>query len=129
MDKLDELLKNFDLEFFGSGKHKISIERALELFRDNEAFIVDVRAKEEISYVRFDFALNIPVSDIPNRLAEIPEDKMVIVFCSSVVRATIVYTYLRLKGYVYVKILTAGLSEIVSCLKPDYVLKIAGNSL
>ena len=129
MDKLDELLKNFDLEFFGSGKHKISIERALELLRDNEAFIVDVRAKEEISYVRFDFALNIPVSDIPNRLAEIPEDKTVIVFCSSVVRATIVYTYLRLKGYAYVKILTAGLSEIVSCLKPDYVLKIAGNSL
>ena len=129
MDNFDELLKNFDLEFFGSGRHKISVEKALELLRDNKAFIVDVRTKEEVSHVRFDFALNIPVSDIPNRLAEIPEDKMVIVFCSSVVRATIVYTYLRLKGYVYVKILTAGLSEIVSCLKPDYVLKIAGNSL
>ena len=123
MDNFDELLKNFDLEFFGSGRHKISVEKALELLRDNKAFIVDVRTKEEVSHVRFDFALNIPVSDMPDRLVEIPEDKKVIVFCSSVVRAAIVYTYLRLKGYADVRILTAGLSEIAGCLKPGYVLK------
>ena len=46
MDKFDELLKNFDLEFFGSGKHKISVETALELFRNNKAIVVDVRSKE-----------------------------------------------------------------------------------
>ena len=129
MDKFDELLKNFDLEFFGSGRHKISVEKALESFRDNKAFIVDVRTKEEASHVRFDFALNIPVSDIPDRLAEIPEDKTVIVFCSSVVRAAIVYTYLRLKEYSDVKILTAGLSEIAGCLKPGYVLKTTRKNL
>jgi len=121
-------LKNFDLEFFGSGKHKISVEKALELLRDNKTIIVDVRTKEEVSHVRFDFALNIPISDMPDRLAEIPEDKTVIVFCSSVVRAAIVYTYLRLKGYSDVKILTAGLSEIVGCLKPGYVLKTTEKS-
>ncbi|RKY40229.1 MAG: rhodanese-like domain-containing protein [Candidatus Makaraimicrobium thalassicum] len=129
MDKFDELLKNFDLEFFGSGRHKISVEKALELHRDNKAVIVDVRTKEEVSHVRFDFALNIPVSHIPDRLAEILEDKTVIVFCSSVVRAAIVYTYLRLKGYSDVKILTVGLSEIAGCLKPGYVLKTTGKSL
>ena len=128
MDKFDELLKNFDLEFFGSGGHKISVEKALESFRDNKAFIVDVRTKEEVNYVRFDFALNIPVSDLPLRMAEIPEDKTIIVFCSSVVRAAIVYTYLRLKGYADVKILTAGLSEIAGCLKPGYVLKTTEKS-
>jgi len=123
MDKFDELLKNFDLEFFGSGRHKISVEKALGSLRDNKAVIVDVRTKEEVSHVRFDFALNIPVSDIPDRLAEIPAGKTVIVFCSSVVRAAIVYTYLRLKGHADVKILTAGLSEIAGYLKPGYVLK------
>ena len=123
MDKFGELLKNFNLEFFGSGSHKISIEKALESLRDNKAFIVDVRTKEEVSYVRFDFALNIPVSDMPDRFSEIPEDKTVIIFCSSVIRAAIVYTYLRLKGYADVKILTDGLSEIAGCLKPGYVLK------
>jgi len=128
MDKFDELLKNFDLKFFGSGRHKISVEKALESFRDNKAFIIDVRTKEEVSYVRFDFAFNIPISDMPDKLAEIPEDKTVIVFCSSVVRAAIVYTYLRLKGYADVKILTSGLSEIADCLKPSYVLKTMGNS-
>lgn len=73
MEKFDKLLKDFDLEFFGSGKHKISVEKALELHRDNKAVIVDVRTKEEVSHVRFDFAANIPVSDISVRLAEIPE--------------------------------------------------------
>ena len=53
---------------------------------------------------------------------------MVIIFCSSVVRAAIVYTYLRLKAYADVKILTASLSEIAGCLKPGYVLKTTGRS-
>jgi len=129
MEKFDKLLKDFDLEFFGSGKHKISVEKALELHRDNKAVIVDVRTKAEVGHIRFDFALNIPVSDIPDRLAELPEDKTVIVFCSSVVRAAIVYTYLRLKEYSDVKILTAGLSEIAGCLKPGYVLKTTRKNL
>ena len=63
MDEFDELLKNFDLEFFGKGRHKVSVEKALELFRDKKALIVDVRTKEEISHVRFDFAINIPDSN------------------------------------------------------------------
>jgi len=57
MEKFDKLLKDFDLEFFGSGRHKISVEKALESFRDNKAFIIDVRTKEEINYVRFDFCV------------------------------------------------------------------------
>jgi len=124
MDKFDELLKNFDLEFFGSGKHKISVEKALELNRENKAIVVDLRTKEEISHVRFDFAINIPVSNMPDRFAEIPKDKIVVVFCSSVVRAAIVYIYLRFKGYNNVRILVAELSEIAGYLKPGYILKI-----
>jgi len=127
MDEFDNLLKTFDLDFFGKGKHKIGIERALELKEENKALIVDVRAKEEIDYVGFGFAMNIPVSDIPDRVDEIPKDKTVIVFCSACVRAAIVYTYLRLKDYKDVKILTSSLSEIAAVFKPGYVLRIAGN--
>ena len=129
MDKFDELLKKFDLEYFGSGKHKVSVETALESFRNNKAIIVDVRSKDEVDHIRFGFAINIPVSDMPEKLAEIPENKAVIVFCSSVVRATIAYTYLKLKGYSDVKVLTAGLSEIADCLKPGYVLQTVSKSL
>jgi len=123
-DKFDELLKNFNLEFFGKGRHKISVDKALELQRREEAVIVDVRTKEEVEHVRFDFALHIPVQEIPQRKKEIPQDKTVIVFCSSIVRAAIVYTYLRVHDHEQVKILTAGLPEIVSYLKPGYVLKV-----
>jgi len=129
LDKFDELLRGLDLEYFGGGRHKVSVEAALELFRDNKAFIVDVRSREEVDHIRFDFALNIPVSDISERFAEIQKDKTVVVFCSSVVRATIVYAYLRLRGYPEVRILTAGLYEIAACLKPGYVLKTAGKGL
>jgi len=122
MDKFDKLLKNFDLEFFGKARHKISIEKALELTLGNKALIIDVRTEEELDYVCFDFMRNIPVSKISERLADIPRDKIVIVFCSSVIRAPIVYAYLRVNGYKDVKILTAGLSEMAGYLKPGYVL-------
>jgi len=87
MDKFDNLLKTFNLDFFGKGAHKISAEKALELKQENKAFLLDVRTREEIDYVSFGFAKNIPVSDVPDRNNEIPKDKTVIVFCSSCVRA------------------------------------------
>ena len=123
MEKFDELLKSLDLEFFGNGRHKVPVAKALELSRQGKAVMVDVRTPEEVRNVRFDFALNIPVTEMPERAAEIPKQMTVIVFCSSIVRAAIVYAYLRTKGHEDVKILTAGLSEIAGCMKPGYVLE------
>jgi len=127
MDKFDALLQSFSLDFFGKGQHKIDIEKALELKEDNTAMIVDLRTKEEADYVRFGFARNIPMSDVPDRITEIPKDKMVFLFCSSCVRAAIVYAYLRLNDYVDVKIITSGLNEIAAVLKPGYIAKLTVN--
>lgn len=127
MEKFDDLLRNFDLEFFGNGKHKITFEKMMELNKENKVFILDVRTKEENECVKIEFATNIPIDEIPDRINEIPKNKTVAVFCSSATRATIVYTYLQLKGYSDVKILLNGLGEIAGFFKPGYVLKNIDN--
>lgn len=123
MKEFDDLLRNFDLNFFGSGKHKISFEKAMELRKEDQAFFLDVRSKEENNFIKFEFAKNIPTNEIPDRIQEIPRDKTIVLFCSSSTRATIIYAYLQLAGYDHVKILTNNLSEIAGYFKPGYVLK------
>lgn len=123
MNKFDDFLRNFDLEFFGTGSHKISLEKALELKKENKAVFIDVRSKEEVSYLSFNFAKNIPISEIPDRISEIPKDKTVILFCVANPRSAIAYAYLQVNGYENVRMITNSLSEIAGHFKPGYVLK------
>jgi rhodanese-related sulfurtransferase len=128
MEKFDDFLRGLDLNYFGSGKHKITFEKTMSLKKENKAFILDVRTREELEYVKFEFAKNIPTDEIPDRLFEIPKDKTIIIFCSSATRATIVSVYLQLAGYSDVKILTESVSEIAGFFKPGYVLKNLNNN-
>jgi len=123
MKKFEELLKEFDIEFCGNGKHKISFEKAMELKKENKAIFLDVRTKEEVECVDLKFAKSIPMHEIPDRIEEIPKDKTIAVLCSSATRATIVYAYLQTHGYEGARILTNSLSEITGFFKPGYVLK------
>jgi len=123
MNTFEDLLKQFDLNFFGTGSHKISLEKAMSLKQENKAVFIDVRSKEELAYVSFGFASNIPISELPQRINEIPEDKTVVLFCASGPRATIAYAFLQVNGYKNARILTDGLGDIASYFKPRYVLK------
>lgn len=127
MKKFDDLLREFDLNYFGNGKHKITFEKMMELKKENKVFILDVRTKEENECVKFNFAKNIPTNEIPDRINEIPKDKIIAVFCSSATRATIVSAYLQCTGYSNVKILLSSIDEIAGYLKPGYVLKNIDN--
>jgi len=123
MDKFAQLLKSFDLDFFGKGSHKMSLEDAIKLKQEDKAVFIDVRSREELDYVSFGFAVNIPITELPDRLDELPHDKTVILFCASNPRATMAYAYLQVNGYDNVRILTNTLSEIADLFKPGYVLK------
>ena len=125
MEKIEDIIKSMTFEFFGNGKHKIKASGHLS--KDNALFL-DVRSKEEIDTLSFELThhmpvLNIPINEIPDRLKEIPKDKSIGVFCSSVVRAAIVYTYLKAKGYEDVLILEGGYNDIVDEFKPGKLLK------
>ncbi|MCD6181661.1 MAG: rhodanese-like domain-containing protein [Candidatus Cloacimonetes bacterium] len=125
MERLDNVLKSMTLEFFGSGKHKIS--PSAHLSAANSLFL-DVRSKEEHETIAFSLVhhmpvLHIPISEIPERLAEIPQDKTVGIFCSSGVRSTMVYFYLRGLGYENVRIIEGGYAELAGEFKPGKLLK------
>ncbi|MBK5252455.1 MAG: rhodanese-like domain-containing protein [Peptostreptococcaceae bacterium] len=126
MEKFDEMMRNFDLDYFGNGRHKMPFDKAIALQRSGEAFILDVRTRPENELIFFGFATNIPTNEIPDRLDEIPMDKTVAIFCTSGNRATIVYAYLLNKGYKDVKVIANSISDIAGTFKPGYVLSNYG---
>mgnify|MGYP006447571089 CR=1 FL=1 len=67
--------------------------------------------------------LHIPINEIPDRLSEIPRDKTVGIFCSSGVRSTMTYFYLRTLGFEKVRIIESGYAELVENFKPGKLLK------
>jgi len=125
MNKVEESLKEMTFEFFGSGKHKIS--PSMHLTEKNSLFL-DVRSNEELETIAFSLVhympvLHIPINEIPERISEIPRDKIVGVFCSSGVRSTMTYLYLRVLGFGNVRIIEGGYVELVEELKPGKLLK------
>lgn len=122
MEKFNELLRSLDIKYFGSGNHKISFEKFMELKKNDAVVLLDVRSDEENEWVTFNFAKHVPINEIPDRINEIPTDKTIAVFCSSATRATIVFCYLRMIGY-DAKILMDHIGDLAGNIKPGFVLK------
>ena len=62
-------------------------------------FLLDVRTAEEFAEGHVPHATNIPVQVLATRLAEVPKDKDVVVYCHSGVRATRAAMLLKESGY------------------------------
>ncbi len=125
-EKVAGILRSMTLDFFGRGKHKITPENH---FKSEEPLFLDVRSSKECETLAFKLVhhmpvLNIPIEEIPDRLDEIPKNKLVGIFCSSGVRATLVYLYLRLFGYEKVRIIEGGYNSISEEFKPGKLLKL-----
>ncbi len=125
MDPLEAVLRSLDLEFFGSGKHKMTPE---QLLSEPGAVLLDVRSREEQDSIRLGLkhhisVLEIPTNEVPERISEIPSDRPVGIFCSAGTRAAIVYAYLRSKGYENVRIILGGYEALTSPLHPGPLLR------
>jgi len=71
------------------------------------AKIVDVRSREEFEDERYPGAINIPVNELPRRLAEMgPRDGEYVLYCASGSRSAFAARALALAGYR--KVLNAG---------------------
>jgi len=122
----DEWLSALDLEFWGTAQHKIMPVQFFERWRNGEdVVLLDTRSPEEAKFLAFPFALHIPINDLPQRWQEVPDDRLVAVFCSSGVRSSIAYAYLQLKGLDNVRILDAQYAELVGELMPGKARKLA----
>lgn len=72
------------------------------------ACLLDVRSASEFASGHLDGALNIPVSSIGERLAEIgPKDRSVVVYCASGARSAMAARMLKASGFAKVKNLGA----------------------
>ncbi|MBM3270887.1 MAG: rhodanese-like domain-containing protein [Candidatus Sericytochromatia bacterium] len=63
------------------------------------ATVVDVRTPAEFRQRAYPGAINIPLSDLPARLAEIPRDRPVVLYCASGARSGAAAGILRGAGY------------------------------
>ena len=127
MNEFKNILRSMNLEFFASGKHKITMEK---LFESNDTGFLDVRSNEEVESVTFPLKfqteyIHIPTNEVPNRLSEIPRDRTIGVFCSAGIRASIVYAFLRANGFDNVRILVGGYEALLNELKPSKIWKYA----
>ena len=125
MNELEQVISKMDFQYFGNGEHKMEAEKFLSA--DNTVFL-DVRAKEEQETVKLPLShyckvLEIPTNEIPNRINEIPTDKTIGVFCSAGVRATIIFVYLKSKGYNDVKIILGGYPPLMEAVMPGKLYK------
>lgn len=125
--KMEKILKSFTLDFFGAGKHKTTAGIFFE--RDN-VFLLDVRSKEEVSAISINMgshthvtSVNIPITEIPDRINEIPKDQSVAIFCPANVRSSMVYGYLRSQGFTDLRIMEGGYTGLTDALKPGKIFK------
>ena len=121
---LEAYIRNFDYD--SRLDMKTSSKQLLDLLEDGKAVLVDIRFKEEQKVWGTGFALKIPLNELPDRLAELPKDKIIVTACPHKDRAIIAMTYLRSKG-IAARYLTDGLIGLAENLRGDdalYFLKM-----
>lgn len=121
---LEGYIKNFDYD--SRLDMKASSKKLLDLLEDGKAVLLDIRFKEEQEAWGPSFALKIPLNELPERLKELPKDKIIVTACPHKDRAIIAMTYLRSKG-IPARYLTDGLIGLAENLRGDdalYFLKM-----
>jgi rhodanese-related sulfurtransferase len=128
MEKMEQVLKSFTLDFFGKGKHQVSPAAFFEL---DDVILLDVRSKEEAASLSIGLAhhdnvqcINIPINEVPDRLSDIPMDKSIAIFCPSGVRSAIGFSFLLAKGFSDVRILMGGYPALMEEVMPGKVLQL-----
>ena len=124
MNNFDQVLQEMDFDFLGAGKHSMSVEAMCKALDNDHFLFLDVRTESERDYLRLPFASHIPLNELPTRWEELPKERCIVPFCSSIFRGAVAYTYLRGNGFKEVKILTASMEDIVSAFKPGPLAKM-----
>ena len=84
-------------------------ELAEELHQTAPPFVLDVRAPRECSQNRIEGSVNIPLNQLPARLAEVPRDRRVVVHCAAGYRSAIAASLLQQQGFENLADLAGGM--------------------
>jgi rhodanese-related sulfurtransferase len=77
--------------------------------RGEQLVVLDVREPEEVAFASFSGATNIPMGDIPSRLAELDPERATVVICHHGIRSAQVAVYLARMGFERVANLSGGI--------------------
>lgn len=120
MDQLDQAVGEMDLQFFAERKHGVNLEEAINLIKNGDDFLfLDVQTEEEFDYLQFNNVTHIPISQLPDRVTELPSDRTIIVFCTSIVRASMAALFLRAEGKTEVRTLLAHSETMMALFAPS----------
>ncbi|TIH18517.1 rhodanese-like domain-containing protein [Marinifilum sp. JC120] len=118
MKALNDAVAEMDFEFLSSGEHTMSVEGMRKCLGNENVIFLDVRTDKEMGYLVLPFAKHIPLHELPARMVELPKEKLVVAFCSSVFRSAVAYTFLRAHGFDQVKGMGASMEDIIKAFKP-----------
>ncbi len=95
---------------FKSEKENITVTEADKLLKEG-ALLVDVRDPDELETQSYDVkaSKNIPLSEMENRLSDIPQDKQVILACQKGGRSKKAFDLLKAKGYINISNMEGGM--------------------
>ncbi|MFW0786315.1 rhodanese-like domain-containing protein [Gordonia sp. CPCC 206044] len=65
----------------------VGADEAMRLVRDDDALVVDVRRDFEWKRNRIPGAVHIPLEQLPDRCTELPDDRLLITFCTGGLRS------------------------------------------
>jgi rhodanese-related sulfurtransferase/glyoxylase-like metal-dependent hydrolase (beta-lactamase superfamily II) len=98
-----------------AGTERVSPEElAEELHQAAPPFVLDVRAPRECGQTRIAGSVNIPLNQLPARIAEVPRDRRVVVHCAAGYRSAIAASLLRQQGFENLADLAGGMQAWVA---------------
>lgn len=85
---------------FAAGARNINSDEVKALLsRNKNVFLLDVRTPEEYRQAHLKGAVLIPINEVERRLAEVPRNRPVIIYCAVGSRSNAVAGFLAGKGY------------------------------
>jgi rhodanese-related sulfurtransferase len=97
-------------------KFRITLEEFIDLYNRGEVELLDVRSQYEAELWGLKFGLQIPPDQLPDRLDELPKNKLIVTICPGKDRSNLVASYLREKGF-NVRYLPVGLEGLIAHLR------------